>query len=66
MNLKTTLTGACEISVGEADEEESEEELPGSVLVKMANDGLLNLYVAGSLLPKIVEESQAAKENPYL
>jgi hypothetical protein len=32
----------------------------------MATDGMLNLYIAGSLLPKILLESQAVKENPNL
>jgi hypothetical protein len=66
-NMERRSEHACEISDGEGDEEEESEKMsPGSVLVKMATDGLLKLYIAGALLPKILLESQAVKENPNL
>jgi hypothetical protein len=59
---------ACEVSDGKAhEEEESEEKSPGSGLVKMATDGMLNLHMGGgALLLKVLLESQAIKKNPYL
>jgi hypothetical protein len=44
----------------------SQKKSPGSVLVKMAADRMLNMYIAGALLPEILLESQAATENPDL
>jgi hypothetical protein len=56
---------AYEISDWEVDKaEESEEKSSGSVPVKIATDGMLNLYIAGTLLLKILLEFQAHKENP--
>jgi hypothetical protein len=47
-------------------EKRSQSKSRGSVLIKMATDGILNLYIAGSSLPKILLESQAVKENPNI
>jgi hypothetical protein len=63
-NIERLSEHACEISDGEADEERKSKEIsPGFALIKMATDGMLAVYIAGALLPKMF---QTVKENPNL